>query len=79
MTVDGTDPTGLYDAYTVSTAPSALIFDWKIAWLSPEWKGNSLEFTLDILNVFDRKTHYGPEEDDFLIGRQFWAGIIYNF
>ncbi len=79
LTVDGSDPSGLYDAYTVSTIPSALIFDWKISWASPDWKSNSIEITLDILNVFDRKTHYGPAEDNYLIGRQFWAGIAYNF
>jgi hypothetical protein len=76
---DGTDQSGLYDAYAVSTVPSALIFDWKIAWASPDWKGNRIEYTLDILNVFDRKIHYGPEDNDYLLGRQFWAGITYNF
>lgn len=79
LMVDGKDPSRVYDAYVVSSIPSALIFDWKISWTSPDWKGNSIECTVDILNVFDRKTHYGTEDDNFLIGRQFWAGIAYNF
>ena len=79
LMVDGTGPDGIYDAYSVTTVPSALIFDWKISWISPIRKGNSLECTLDVLNVFDRKTHYGPEDNDYLIGRQFWAGLEFIF
>ena len=79
LIVDGKDPSRLYDAYVVSSVPSSLIFDWKISWVSPEWKGNSLRCTLDILNVFDRKSHYGPKDNNYLLGRQFWAGLEFNF
>jgi len=74
----GTDPSGIYDAYTVTRVPSALTCDWKIIWKSQNWKNNKIECSLDILNVFDRKISYG-EDDGYLLGRQFWAGITYNF
>ncbi len=85
LTINGTDPSGQFDAYSVSSIPSTTIFDWKITWVSSEWKGNTLECSLDILNVFDRKAQYAPtnylssESDNYLIGRQFWAGLTYSF
>lgn len=76
-----------YEIYDFVRNPSTLTLDWKIAWLRPTWaKTNNMKFTLDILNIFDKKNHHSPDngdyislKGDYLIGRQFWAGLEYNF
>ncbi|MCK4620855.1 MAG: TonB-dependent receptor plug domain-containing protein [Desulfuromonadales bacterium] len=67
------------DYYDKVTKPSALTFDWKVAWQSPEWHGNSAEITLDILNVFNRRVEIGTADGEYLLGRQYWAGLTYKF
>lgn len=67
------------DYYDKVTKPSDLTFDWKFSWASPEWSNNSVTFTLDIYNVFNRKVEIGTEDDEYKLGRQFWAGLTYKF
>lgn len=68
-----------YDIYAVVKNPSATTFDWNISWASPcWWQSNNFKLTLDILNVFDKRNHYGPEENNYLLGRQIWAGVEFN-
>jgi len=67
------------DYYDRVTKHSALIFDWKLGWESPEWYGNGLEVSLEILNVFNRKVEVGTEEGEYQKGRQYWAGMTYKF
>lgn len=67
------------DYYQDKTVHSSLLFDWKIAWQSDLWRGNAISFTLEILNVFNRKVEIGTTEDGFLLGRQYWAGMTYKF
>jgi hypothetical protein len=68
-----------YDRFIIVKNPSAVIFDWKLAWMGPEWYYGRVKFTLDILNVFNKKIAYGPEEGNYLLGRQIWAGLEFNF
>ncbi|PLY02377.1 MAG: hypothetical protein C0622_05625 [Desulfuromonas sp.] len=68
-----------YDIYAVVRKPSALTFDWRLSWMSPEYHGNTVELTLDILNLFNKRIAYGPSEENYLLGRQIWGGITYNF
>ncbi len=58
---------------------SSLIFDWKISWRVPHYTERNAVLTLDIYNVFNRKTNYGAGTDDFELGRQYWAGLEFNF
>lgn len=67
------------DVYEDITKSSALTFDWTVSWSSEEWRGNSLEISLDILNVFNRRIPDGTKEDEYLLGRQYWAGVTYKF
>ncbi len=69
----------IYDVYDKTRHSSAVTFDWLLSWRSPEWSENSVELTLDILNVLNRKVEIGTEEDGYKLGRQFWAGVTYNF
>jgi len=67
------------DIYDDVSKPSALIFDWKILWESPEWKNNYVQISLDIENVFNRKVVIGNEINSYKLGRQYWAGLTYKF
>jgi len=58
---------------------SSLIYDWILSWEPPHWKTNSLLFTLEIYNVFNRRIEVGTVDNEYLLGRQLWAGINYNF
>ena len=67
------------DVYEDVNNPSALIFDWRILWQTPEWHSNQLVFFVDINNVFNRKVTIGNAVDEFKLGRQYWAGLTYKF
>ena len=67
------------EVYEDVSNPSAIVFDWKILWQSPEWKEKSIEVFVDILNVFNKKVTIGNDPDQFKLGRQYWAGLTYKF
>ncbi|MCD6580410.1 MAG: TonB-dependent receptor [Desulfuromusa sp.] len=58
-------------------------FDWRFSWKTPRRFDQNMIFSLDIFNVFDRKTKIGYDTGKFgynyEIGRQFWAGLEFNF
>jgi hypothetical protein len=68
-----------YDIYDEISQQSALTFDWKIVWGKTFWDHQSLEISLDIFNVFNRKVPLGTEPDKYRLGRQYWAGLTYKF
>ncbi len=68
-----------YDIYAKVTKPSSLVFDWRISWKSPAYRNKDLTFSLDIYNVFDRKNTVGTQDDQFGLGRQYWADISFSF
>ncbi len=67
------------DYFAKVTNSSATTFDWVISWQSPDWRDNNLKFTLEVLNLFNKKIPDGPKEDEYLLGRQFWAEVKYKF
>ncbi len=75
INIDGID----FPVYGEIKFPSATVFDWKLAWLSPPWQGQTLKLTLEVYNVFNRRLHLGSADNDFELGRQFWAGAEYAF
>ncbi len=68
-----------YDIYGKISKQSALTFDWKISWEKELIKGQYLELTLDIFNAFNRKIPIGTEDNQYRLGRQYWAGLTYKF
>ena len=62
---------------------SSVIFDWSFIWKTPENLNQNITFSLDILNVFNRKAKIDYETDpdnyDYELGRQIWAGLEFNF
>ena len=58
-------------------------FDWQLSLKTPQQSNQNIILTLDILNVFDHKTKIGYQTGkygyEYEIGRQFWAGLEFNF
>ncbi len=69
----------VYPIYEKVKRPSAVLFDWRIDWQSPAVKGQSLQLTLEVNNVFNRRVYLDSSSDSFELGRQFWAGATYRF
>jgi hypothetical protein len=68
-----------YDEYREIRRPSSTIFDWRINWSPPVIKDNVLILTLEIFNLFNKRSLVGDESDRYELGRQFWAGAEYKF
>ncbi len=68
-----------YDIYDEVSKPSSLTFDWRISWWKQLLNEQAVELSVDIYNVFNRKVHVGTEENEFKLGRQYWAGMTYKF
>jgi len=61
---------------------SSITFDWNFDWQVPQYADQNMVLSLDILNVFDKKSKIGYQSGpvyDYEIGRQFWAGLEFNF
>lgn len=68
------------DVYERVKQPSTVVFDWILAWQSPLIKkGRHFVLTAELYNVFNKKTHLGDSDDEYELGRQFWAGVEYRF
>lgn len=67
------------DIYDMVRKPSLLVFDWRLAWELPSYKEKTLALSVDIYNVFNRKNHIGTKDNQFGLGRQFWAGAELKF
>ncbi|MCF6178445.1 MAG: TonB-dependent receptor plug domain-containing protein [Geopsychrobacter sp.] len=61
------------DIYDQVTKPRFLTFDWRIEWKSDRQKLAQMILNLDIYNVFDNKNQIGTANNEFGLGRQFWA------
>ena len=79
VTYDGQD----YQVYEKVKWPSATTFDWRLDWRSPAVGGQTLQLTLEIYNVFDRRNYVidanQPTVPQYALGRQFWVGAEYAF
>jgi hypothetical protein len=56
-----------------------VIFDWKLGWSTPLYQQQLLVFSLEINNVFNSRTQTGGTTTTYEMGRQFWAGVAYDF
>lgn len=59
--------------------PGKVIVDWKIDWSPSLYKQQRLTFSLDINNVFNSRIQTGGSTTTYEMGRQFWAGVEYDF
>ena len=76
----GLPPTTL--AYRRDKLPESWVFDWRFDW--DAWRDQSLVFTLEIDNVFDRKVALGDPSGQlayqgYELGRQVWLGLTWRF
>jgi hypothetical protein len=61
---------------------SSITFDWHLDWRVPNYADQNLLLSLDVLNVFDKRSKIGYQSGpayDYEIGRQFWAGLEFSF
>jgi hypothetical protein len=66
-------------AYEKDKNHSSIRFDWRFAWAIPMHGNRTTVLTLDIYNVFNEKAPIAHQDDEFEIGRQYWAGVEFNF
>ena len=60
--------------------PGKVIFDWKLGWSIPVHQQQKLLLLLEINNVFNsRLTQASKTTTIYEMGRQFWAGVAYDF
>jgi len=67
------------DIYDKVKQPESWIFDWKTDWRRKMFHDGTLVLSLEVDNVFNEKVPVGESDDEFEIGRQFWAGAEYLF
>lgn len=67
------------DVYAEVRYGHVVTFDWKLAWQSPAWHGQSLQLTLEANNLFNARSRTAGSTEAFELGRQFWAGAQYHF
>lgn len=67
------------DIYDEIKNPESWVFDWNIDWRRNMFRDQALVLSLEINNVFNKKVAVGGTEDEFEMGRQFWAGAEYLF
>ncbi len=67
------------EVYETVNFSDAVVFDWRLSWQKDLWPEQQLVVNLEINNVFDKKVRAGGSSDNFLLGRQFWAGMEYRF
>lgn len=67
------------DVYEEVKYSPVVTFDWKLSWRSPHWQGQSIELTIEALNLFNARSRTAGSTDAYELGRQFWAGAQYYF
>ncbi|MBE0500297.1 MAG: TonB-dependent receptor plug domain-containing protein [Desulfuromonadales bacterium] len=67
------------DIYERVRQPGSVVFDWILSWTAPVAAEQFLTIKAELYNVFNRKTHLGDADDEYELGRQFWAGVEYTF
>ncbi|MDO9081316.1 MAG: TonB-dependent receptor, partial [Desulfuromonadales bacterium] len=57
-----------------------VIFDWKLGWTLPVYRQQEMNFSLEVNNVFNSRIQTGGSSTTtYEMGRQFWAGVAYDF
>lgn len=65
--------------YETVSRPGKVIFDWRLAWSYRCDRRQILELSLEINNVFNSRLETGGSQPTYEMGRQFWAGVTYDF
>jgi hypothetical protein len=65
--------------YEDITHAGRVIFDWKLDWSVPLYRQQLLVLSLEINNVFNSRIQTGGIRTTYEMGRQFWAGVAYDF
>jgi hypothetical protein len=65
--------------YEETKLGGAATIDCKIDWRTRIWTRQELVLSLEILNLLNKKSASGEEEDTYEMGRQFWLGAKYLF
>ncbi len=76
--VTGKEITDDYLVYMVKDMDSIITVDLSIKWEQKIYKSNKLTFLFDISNLFN-VVEYAGGSNTYELGRQFWAGIKYDF
>lgn len=67
------------EVYGDVTHSGKVIFDWKLDWSLPLYRQQLLVLSLEINNVFNSRIQTGGIRTTYEMGRQFWAGVAYDF
>ncbi|UAY97143.1 TonB-dependent receptor plug domain-containing protein [Dickeya dadantii] len=77
------DYTGSATLYTERQYQDYVSYDWRFNYSLPTYKNQSLDLTLDVINVFDNVIATSQESTGdtvtYKLGRQFWLGVAYNW
>lgn len=86
---DGNSACGDYDGnatlYKEKQFKDYISYDWRFSYSQPIYKEQTLDITLDVLNVFDNIIETSSSGTlssstiTYKTGRQFWLGIAYNW
>ncbi|MBA0212066.1 TonB-dependent receptor [Pectobacterium brasiliense] len=77
--------TGSAEEYVSTKYDDFITYDWRLSYSQPIYKNQTLDFTLDVLNVLDNvvETQQISRFDTKIVtykpGRQFWLGVAYTW
>ncbi|MDX6913496.1 TonB-dependent receptor plug domain-containing protein [Pectobacterium carotovorum] len=77
--------TGSAQEYVSTKYDSFISYDWRFSYSQPVYKKQTLDITLDVLNVLDnvvetqQKTNINTKIVTYKPGRQFWLGVAYTW
>ncbi|MBS4429958.1 TonB-dependent receptor [Pectobacterium punjabense] len=76
---------GNFTEYTGMKYDDFISYDWRLSYSQPLYKNQTLDITLDVLNVLDnvvetqQTTNIGKRTVTYKPGRQFWLGVAYTW
>ncbi|MEI7366274.1 TonB-dependent receptor plug domain-containing protein [Pectobacterium sp. 1950-15] len=79
------DFTGEAKEYISTRYDDFISYDWRFSYSQPVYKTQTLDITLDVLNVLDKvvetqqKTNINTTTVTYKPGRQFWLGVAYTW
>ncbi|MDC9821340.1 TonB-dependent receptor plug domain-containing protein [Pectobacterium polonicum] len=79
------DESGSFTEYTGMKYEDFISYDWRLSYSQPVYKTQTLDITLDVLNVLDNvvETNQTGNSTKSIVtykpGRQFWLGVAYTW
>jgi beta-galactosidase beta subunit len=75
------------NAYDETEVDPSLTVDLSLAWEQPIFRDHKITFSVEIYNIFNEKNRVGKSNsssgvnsyETYEMGRQFWAGVSYDF